>query len=640
MSTRLLYVHLSTMDEAAREKMKRKFDVAFVLAKNNLPMNKMRAICDLEERHGVDLGQGYKNNQACATFIEYIAMEQKQGLISTLSMVKFYSIQADGTTDTGNIENELFLIVYLDYNSSDGRVRVLNKFLTVRRPMSTDAEGLFNCLQHAVKYAGLSDDWYMKLVGFGCDGTSVNIGDRGLKMYLRRLSPWIEMFWCLAHRLELSLKDALKDTPFVAIDEMLLRVYYLYEKSPKKCRDLETVIEELQCCLTTEEFPTKGGHKPVRACGTRFIAHKVAALDRLIDRYGAYLNHLTALTEDSKTKPADRQRLKGYILKWRDAKMLLGSAYFCDLLKASSVLCKVLQEDVCVVRAIEALMKMSRQSDNLKVLSFEELPVVKKVLQRIGECDESSCVVYQEVQLTGYDRAITFYRNKHQDSEYIDLIQECLRHRIKTQIESTDLMTHTVTILATHGWERKSDPSFGYDALESIAVRFQVPLENAKVNCSELKGEWDDIVEYGKRYLNLVQEDYKIIWWKLFNVPDSSKWQNILAVVELLFCLPVSNGHLERVFSQLKLIKVDRRSSLGEDRLDQLVRINVEAAPLTDWDSGSAVDLWWKDKTRRISVSDSSRTTKNLPSDSNSSQLEDSFSLENWESWLQPHLED
>ena len=74
------------------------------------------------------------------------------------------------------------------------------------------------------------------------------------------------------------------------------------------------------------------------------------------------------------------------------------------------------------------------------------------------------------------------------------------------------------------------------------------------VNCAVLNEEWDDIVEYAKRYLNLVQDDYKVSWWKLFNSPDSTKWTNILVVVELLFCLPVSNGHLECVFSQLKLV--------------------------------------------------------------------------------------
>ena len=39
-------------------------------------------LCQLEERHGVYLGQGYKNELACATFIDYIAQEERQGTSS------------------------------------------------------------------------------------------------------------------------------------------------------------------------------------------------------------------------------------------------------------------------------------------------------------------------------------------------------------------------------------------------------------------------------------------------------------------------------------------------------------------------------------------------------------------------------
>ena len=74
------------------------------------------------------------------------------------------------------------------------------------------------------------------------------------------------------------------------------------------------------------------------------------------------------------------------------------------------------------------------------------------------------------------------------------------------------------------------------------------------------------------------------------NYSDSTKWTSILAVVELLYCLPVSNAHLERVFSQLKLIKGERHTSLGEDQLDH---INVEAPALSQWDASNAVELWW-----------------------------------------------
>ena len=35
----------------------------------------------------------------------------------------------------------------------------------------------------------------------------------------------------------------------------------------------------------------KGGTRPLRAHGTRFVNHKIEALNRMIDRYGAYKNH-------------------------------------------------------------------------------------------------------------------------------------------------------------------------------------------------------------------------------------------------------------------------------------------------------------------------------------------------------------
>ena len=72
------------------------------------------------------------------------------------------------------------------------------------------------------------------------------------------------------------LKDALQGTVFSEIDEMLLRAYYLYEKSPKKCHELDEVVASLKQCLEMPSAVTKG-NRPLRACGTRFVTHKVAA---------------------------------------------------------------------------------------------------------------------------------------------------------------------------------------------------------------------------------------------------------------------------------------------------------------------------------------------------------------------------
>ena len=79
-----------------------------------MAFTKMKSVCDLEERHGVSLGSGYKNDHACATFIEFIAKEQQQ--ILTIALSKS-SLQADSSVDAGHVELELFLVSYLDTRS-------------------------------------------------------------------------------------------------------------------------------------------------------------------------------------------------------------------------------------------------------------------------------------------------------------------------------------------------------------------------------------------------------------------------------------------------------------------------------------------------------------------------------------------
>ena len=135
--------------------------------------------------------------------------------------------------------------------------------------------------------------WQKKLIGFGCDGCNANMGKTGgLKALLQQDLPWTVIFWCLAHRLELAIKDSLKSTHFSTVDEFLLQVYFIYEKSPKKCRELHDIVQELKACFDPSEMPSKGGTRPLRACGTRFVTHKTAAIARVIDRFGAYLTHL------------------------------------------------------------------------------------------------------------------------------------------------------------------------------------------------------------------------------------------------------------------------------------------------------------------------------------------------------------
>jgi len=51
---------------------------------------------------------------------------------------------------------------------------------------------------------------------------------------------------CYAYCLELDCKDIFSSQLFNNIAEMLLRLYYLYSKSPKKSHELADIVEDLK----------------------------------------------------------------------------------------------------------------------------------------------------------------------------------------------------------------------------------------------------------------------------------------------------------------------------------------------------------------------------------------------------------
>jgi hypothetical protein len=112
----------------------------------------MASLCDIQIRHGVDLGTGYKYNQACTTFVHYIAKDKRDYLNSVLAKSEFFSIKADGSTDSGNMEEVLVLFVvrYFDCVDNDGKVHVRSKLFAVRQPKGVDAKSLYDCLVSAI----------------------------------------------------------------------------------------------------------------------------------------------------------------------------------------------------------------------------------------------------------------------------------------------------------------------------------------------------------------------------------------------------------------------------------------------------------------------------------------------------------
>ena len=61
-------------------------------------------------------------------------------------------------------------------------------------------------------------------------------------------------------------------------------------------------------------------------------------MQRVIERYRAYVGHLTALVAHTSTLSVERARLSGYLRKWQKANILIGTALYVDVLKPPSLL--------------------------------------------------------------------------------------------------------------------------------------------------------------------------------------------------------------------------------------------------------------------------------------------------------------
>lgn len=654
-----IVVALNSLPEDEKVRLRHKFDIAYFLAVEKISFRKFPSVCELEARHGVSIGTTYTTEIAARSFTGFIAEAKRNELVFNLQKAKFFSLLLDGSTDAANVDNELLLAVWFDKDGTGEKVCTRTNYLRISRPSTVSAMGIFNILQAAVQGLGIpaiSGEECTRLVGIGTDGAAANIASAGLKGLVEKELPWLFWMWCMAHRLELAVKDAFKKTSFDLVDEMLLRLYLLYENSPKKCRQLEEIIVDLRGYLSIED----GGTRPVRASGSRWVSHKWNAMKRILSKYGAYTGHIAALSEDHSVKPDDRAKLRGYYQQWTNGKYLLGCALFVDLLTPCTILSKVMQSnDLDILAAITSLLRSVKEVDKLSSTPLDRWPTYAATLLKCTENDGAT--FYQSQELKQFATAKVYFTSNYKT--YCSKVSHCIKSRLAWS--DLQMLRDIIFVLATQGWQKLLDEGDTLEAIDRLVEHFSIPLKKANVCTEEIHNEFESTMQYACQYISVSTLEYRAVWWRLFHAPVASEWLNVLTLVELLFSLPASNGVVERVFSQMNVIKTKKRSLLSNKALDDLLTITSAHIPLKDFCPDDAIDLWWKNKVRRpkqkprrpykkakrtsstssaTSTTDSSATTSTaesieiLSSTTSSSESDSDVSttnlLDDWDDWM------
>ena len=125
---------------------------------------------------------------------------------------------------------------------------------------------------------------------------------------------------------------------------------------------------------------------------------------------------------------------------------------FHDILKPLGILSKILQdEELCIVRAIEAFLRTKKSLEELKAKDFKDFTTVQKVLRRIQKKDasnsSSTAVTYQATDLHSHLQAVSSLSKDYK--VWLDGIDKCLVSRLQAQEDGLVLYTHAMTVLAT-----------------------------------------------------------------------------------------------------------------------------------------------------------------------------------------------
>ena len=237
--------NMGTLTPEERNAMQNLFDIAYMIAYKGRPHSDFVDHIEIEKLQGVKFMPGgtYENDKGCLLFIHFAAKALYERQVKDkLKRANFVTVLADGATDAACIEKEVIYILFV--NPDDFKASLA--FLSLKSVESQDAQGITSAIIDAFKKCGIEEK-LQRIVFFESDGTAVNSGLRAgvISLLQRKFGKHIKFFWCMNHRLELAIKEAIQND-MEEVETALRDLYYIYQNSGKRLRELRSLHEILK----------------------------------------------------------------------------------------------------------------------------------------------------------------------------------------------------------------------------------------------------------------------------------------------------------------------------------------------------------------------------------------------------------
>ncbi|KAJ8376800.1 hypothetical protein SKAU_G00073800 [Synaphobranchus kaupii] len=541
----------------------RLFDLAYTVAKLELPLAKFKTLAKLELRHGVDLGQTAITEQKCREYIDYIGRATKIELIQAVQEAPYFSVVADGSADPAMPEKGMIYVLYVDRTGLP-----CMRFFGFR-----DLERVHSqCLRRTVLDAFLEEgvDLEGKLVGYMADRGTVRADMAEL---LQEDMPYLVSLGCASHRLETAVRKVFYGTAFDSVNEMFFVLAKLYWACPTQLEELRALAQVMR------EVDTK----PQLADGTRWVQHRQRATRVLLQAYPAVICNLANLSAQT-VLPKEKAIYQECLKSLRNVNFVLHLLLFSEMLEAIGKLSSSLQNsNVDLVYTASLVEKFYGTLEQLsRGIPQGTLGEVFK-----DAVKDPQTVYFSGTRLHCEAEAARAFGEKL--PSYVAAVSECVLPRFGALHQMEPV--RCLKILESELWpdDPKELENYGNAELQAFSHHFAKLLALNRVDVTKLLEEWEQFKHY--RAKSLTEMSSQQVWQHLLS-RERARFLNFRHVVHILHCFPVSSVVLEWGQAAVSRLKAECRGRISAHTLEYLTRIAVEGPEPDVFDPQAAVSLY------------------------------------------------